>query len=113
MAEKQTPDRTLRLPGAAVVLGVGVLLLFSGCGPHEARVAGKVTLDNEPLAGAQVVFVGEEEKNQAPVVAQTDDAGYYKLVGNQGAGIPVGKYKVIVTKMALKDGTIPRSEKLE
>jgi len=71
-----------------------------------------VTLDNAPVAGAQVAFIGEGEKN-APIVALTDNEGKYKLVGHHGRGIPAGKYKVVLSKPALRDGTVPTGEKLE
>jgi hypothetical protein len=70
-----------------------------------------VTLDDSPLAGALVVFLGQGEADQAPVVAQTDNGGHFKLVGQRAGGIGVGKYKVMVSKMALRDGTVPAGEK--
>src|SRR5947209_4418361 len=113
MAEKQTPKQTLILLGAATALLVPVivaaLLIFR---TGEAQVTGKVTLEGKPLPEAQVVFVGEDPTNPAPVVGETNDEGVYKLIGNKGRGIPVGKYKVVVNKMALKDGTIPKGQLL-
>src|SRR5262245_26666546 len=79
-------------------------------GPRVATVNGKVTLDGAPLAGAQLAFLNEQ---RAALVAQSNDEGTYQLFGNKGAGIPVGKYQVVVTKMTLKDGTVPRGEALE
>src|SRR5262245_27380833 len=115
MAEKQAPGNTPLLLAAAVLvaLAAGSLLYLLGSGPREARVAGQVTLDSKPLAGAQVVFLGDEEHNQGTVLAHTDGGGMYKLVGNAGAGVPVGRYKVVVSKWALPDGTVPRGDLLE
>jgi hypothetical protein len=97
---------------AALLLLVGVAYFVAGRS-GAATVAGQATLDSQPLAGAQVVFIGEDEKNQAPVVALTNNEGNYKLVGNQGGGIPAGKYKVMVSKVTLPDGTVPTGERLE
>jgi hypothetical protein len=83
-------------------------LLLAGCA-SDARVSGTVTLDGEPVRGAQVVFARD---GSGPVVAQTDDAGRYALVGNTGAGLPPGEYRVTVTKEAMKDGTVPTGEAL-
>jgi hypothetical protein len=105
-AERKGSTRLLIVLGAAVALAV-----VGGCG-GEARVAGTVTLEGEPVAGALVAFVAADDKT-APVVAQSDDAGGYALVGNKGGGVPAGKYKVVVTRMALKDGTVPTGERLE
>jgi hypothetical protein len=96
--------------GAFVVVALGGVFLAR---PGDARVSGKVTVDGEPVAGAQVIFIGEDENNQAPLVATTGEGGTYCLIGNKGGGIPPGKYKVAVTRMALKDRTVPTGEKLE
>ena len=42
----------------------------------------------------------------------TDMDGSFQIVGNTGNGIPVGQYKVVVSKMALPDGTVPKGEQL-
>jgi hypothetical protein len=84
------------------------LLLVAGCA-SDARVSGTVTLDGEPVKGAQVVFARD---GSGPVVALTDDAGRYALVGNTGGGLPPGEYRVTVTKGALKDGSVPTGEAL-
>ncbi len=113
MADDRGPNRTAIYLGAGVVVlvaGAGLVLLLSGS--TEAHVTGQVTLDSQPVPGAQVVFLGEAADNQAPLVTLADDQGNYRLVGNHGAGIPVGKYRVIVDKMALADGTIPQGELL-
>jgi hypothetical protein len=108
MAEQEGRGWARLLCGAAAV----AVLCLPGCG-REAHVSGTVTLDNAPVSGALVVLIGEDEQNKAPVVAQTDDQGKYRLVGHRRGGILPGKYKAVVTKMALADGTVPQGEKLE
>ncbi len=99
---------------AAGLLLLALLLCWWSFGPHSGGsvVTGQVTLNNEPLTGAQVIFLGEEENNQGNLLAVTDEEGYYRLLGQAGV-IPPGKYKVVVTKMALKDGTRPEGRTLE
>ncbi len=114
MGERQGTNHTPILVGVAVaILVAGALVWFLMPGDHEGHITGTVTLENKPLPGAQVVFLGEDEKNRAPIVSQTDDQGQYRLIGNKGRGIPVGKYKVVVTKQALPDGSVPQGERLE
>ena len=95
---------------AAATLAVGALVLFLTSGSGEARVTGKVTLDDQPFAQATVIFVREDKEDQAPLVAITNEDGDYRVIGHKGAGIAPGKYKVTVSKLTLKDGTIPKGE---
>jgi hypothetical protein len=103
--------RTVAIGAVLLVLVLLVWLFFGGS--REAYISGKVTLETEPVAHAEVVFVGEAEENRAPLVAITNEQGEYKLTGHQSGGIPHGAYKVTVAKMALKDGTLPKGERLE
>ncbi|MFO0927319.1 MAG: hypothetical protein U0736_09800 [Gemmataceae bacterium] len=98
--------------GGVLLAGVIAVLLLAG-GGKEARVSGAVTLDGQPLSTAQITFIGEDEKNASPVVALSEPDGKYRLLGNQGGGVPVGKYRVVVTRMALRDGTIPDARHLQ
>ena len=103
MTEKEGSNNSKIIFGIAGAILV-VVLLWLVFRSREASVAGLVTLDNEPLAGAQVVFIGENEENQRPYVTQTDAEGKYKVIGDKGAKIPRGKYKVMVSKMVSIDG---------
>jgi hypothetical protein len=102
-------------PVTLAVIGVVGLVIGAVLGwlvfgsTTRAHVSGKVTLDGEPLSRAQVVFLLDGGK-QGPLVTSTGDTGDYRLIGHTGGGIPPGKYKVLVTKLALKDGTIPQGE---
>lgn len=94
------------LVGILIVLAVisaGSWWFFSGT--NDGYVSGRVTLDEEPLANAKVSFVNEKDKGIFE--SYTDAAGNYSVKGNAGTGIPVGKYKVLVEKLGLKDGTVP------
>ena len=95
--------------GSVILVGGLIWYLFF-TGPTGGLVSGKATLDNAPLKGASVAFIGQGDKNKGTLIAATNDEGAYKLLGNEGAGIPAGKYKVVVTKMALKGGQVPSGE---
>jgi hypothetical protein len=101
----------LLLAGAGILVVVLILWLFLG-GSRAAEVSGKVTLDEQPVTLAELVFVGEDERNRAPLVAVTNDAGDYRLIGHKDDGIAPGWYKVTVRKMALKDGSVPKGDAL-
>lgn len=81
-----------------------VLLIFSGCGgPTLQPVSGRVTLDGDPVANAEIVFAPMESEG-SPSKATTDSDGRFELAdkdGNKGA-IP-SKYRVGITTGKLKD----------
>ena len=113
-AEKN--ERSLLVPLLAIA---GVLIVVAGAvwffayRPTSADVHGQVTLEDVAVAGAVITFVGEDAKNQAPIIAVSDETGNYHLVGNTGTLIPVGNYKVAVIKETLANGKVPDGEKLE
>lgn len=103
--EGYSPRQKLIAGGAAVagVLALGWFFL----GGSLAYVSGTVKLDDEPLDGAMITFVGESGK-LGPYTAKSGAGGSYSLRSNTNTGIPPGKYKVTITKRALKDGSLPQ-----
>jgi hypothetical protein len=102
------------------LLAVGVIGIIAilGCWffffrSSEAHVSGLVTLDQTPLQAAQLVFLAEGSELTSPVLAVTNSEGRYKLAGSAGAGVPPGKYRVVVTKIGKLDGTALSGEDLE
>src|SRR5262245_35851854 len=89
MAIRNNSNSICAIQGALLVIVLGAI----GCS-RRAQISGRVTLDEQPVAGAQVVFVAEDNSKEAPLVAQSDDRGEYGMVANTAAGIPPGKYKV-------------------
>ncbi|WLD15387.1 carboxypeptidase-like regulatory domain-containing protein [Planctellipticum variicoloris] len=98
----------------AIAVVMGLALMAIGCGgsgrPRLVKVQGKVTLDGQPLEGAQValLFVTTEKgKYQRPSRATTDPGGAFtpQTYGNDD-GLPVGKYKVGVIKREIV-GNLP------
>ncbi|MCA9083103.1 MAG: carboxypeptidase regulatory-like domain-containing protein [Planctomycetaceae bacterium] len=80
------------------------LMAALGCGnsadaPPEPvfPVSGKVTLNGEPVVGADVVFINTEKKRSA--FGRTDNAGEYRLTTfSSNDGAVEGKAVVTVTK---------------
>lgn len=93
------------------VLVLLLLIALAGCSrdPNEPElipVVGTVTLDNGPLASAVVTFIPINETPGKGAVGQTDGGGRYQLKSPDGKkGLPAGEYKVIVSKLVLKDGS--------
>jgi hypothetical protein len=92
------------------VCGVGYLL-FSG--PGFGSVSGTVTLNNEPLGDADVVFIPEDDPEQAALRTTTNKEGKFKLAGYTREGVPTGKYKVTVSKLVLPNGQVPSGEEAD
>lgn len=101
-----------------VVLGMlGLLLPVAGCGggsdtPDVLPVTGIITLDGDPLEGAQVEFQPQStSENQAavPSYATTDKSGAYTLKLGPGRveGAMPGTHQVRITKYLppAEDGT--------
>jgi hypothetical protein len=92
-------------PRACLVSAVlGVLLVGGGCAPYKVvPVSGRVTLDDQPLAGATVTFVpeaGAASANPKPSsVGVTGEDGRYTLALTSDAktnGAVACKHKVII-----------------
>lgn len=74
----------------AAVLGV------VGCSQKPVPVAGVVTLDGEPVDGANVTFMTED--GSKTYSGNTDAGGNFKLAANGVEGAMPGNYKVLVVK---------------
>jgi hypothetical protein len=106
--------------GLAVWAAAAGLLLAVGCtadqeyqGPELIAVDGIVTLDAQPLAGAELVFIPTGDTLGQGAVGQTDAHGRFVLTGHRGqSGAPRGCYRVIITKCVMPDGS-PCPERAE
>lgn len=82
-----------------------LVLTVSGCGargPALSEVRGKVTLGDEPLVGALVLFTPFE--GGAPSAATTDDQGNYSLIyGGGRMGAVPGKHQVKIATYRAAD----------
>jgi hypothetical protein len=88
------------LKSIATVAAIALVLTGSGCSstpadqPPLGRVRGKVTMDGQPLAGVDVVFV---PKPGRPSMATTDASGRYDLwYINRTMGAKLGPHKVFI-----------------
>lgn len=87
---------------------------FTGCGggadgPDVTLhpVSGVVRLNGSPLTNASVTFVPEEAGTaKLTYFGATDQEGKFVLKNRQGeAGCEAGKYKVVISKRTLSDGS--------
>ena len=80
-------------------LGLG-LTTVGGCGNKNGlvKVEGIVKLNGEPLEGATVIFVPEDEKTGHPAQGLTDKDGHFVLRTASADGAYRGDYKVVVSK---------------
>lgn len=90
----------------ALLFIVATSLLCSGCGSgDQVSVEGVITLDGQPLAGAQVTFDQPElgPKENKGYIGRTDDQGHYVLRPMRGedSGVSPGKYRVLLTTAVL------------
>lgn len=95
----------VRLVALSVAL---VSLLEGGCSSQgSGSVTGMVQLDGEPVAGAQVVFIPQDDIRLASNVALTGQDGKFELKPNSKVKLILqpGKYKVVVTKFVKEDGS--------
>lgn len=101
------------------VLVATLVLALAGCGgsglPDVVRVKGRVTLDGEPVEGAEVVFVGTGDDNH-PARGTTDADGEFVLSTyvdprNNPTGIVPGTYRVTVTRVRPLYPDLPEEER--
>lgn len=89
---------------------VFVILALAGCGgksePSHTGVSGLVTLDGQPLSGAEVTFIPIGQTQGIGAQARTGLDGRYQLVDRRGtSGTAPGSYKVIISKRIMPDGS--------
>jgi hypothetical protein len=88
------------------------MAMAAGCGgrdpnlPKLVPVDGTVTLDREPLSGTMVTLVPTGNTRGRGATGYTDEQGRYELRAPDGrAGVPVGEYRVMITKLVMPDGS--------
>ena len=93
----------LRNRGWGRIMTLAVLIVVAGCGyrrPSLTQVRGAVTLDGEPVAGADVLLVPVRPGRAARGLA--DEAGNVVFsTYASGDGVIPGSYKAIVSKQEL------------
>lgn len=91
----------LRIGAAGSALAtIGVLILLPGCSGGGLEgvypVHGKVTYKGEPVGGAMISFVGDNDARPATAVSKSD--GTFELMTQGSPGAFPGTYKVVVVK---------------
>jgi hypothetical protein len=89
---------------------VFVVLSLAGCGgkvdPSHVSVSGKVTLNGEALAGAQITFIPLGKTQGIGAQARTGADGRYQLTDRRGQpGAAPGNYKVTISKRVMPNGS--------
>ncbi len=88
------------------------LLLLGGCSDSEVKsVTGRVTLNGQPLAGAQVQFCPPAGVDLPSYAAISDVDGRFAVFKDPrpGLGLKAGRYVVLVTKFA-GAAAVPKEE---
>ena len=92
------------------IMGAVLLSVIGGCGdddtviPHTAPVSGTITINGEPLEGAQVAFTSKlDNKSVKAARGLTDANGGYTLTTylnpqNEVSGATPGEFRVTVKK---------------
>jgi hypothetical protein len=90
-----------------ILCGIALLAGLAGCGRSDAElaaVAGRVTFDGQPLAGARVMF--QPETTGSPSYGATDGEGRYELGYKRGVtGAMIGRHVVRIQLDAAAAGS--------
>src|SRR5262249_5629365 len=96
-------------------LALSVILIVFGGGCSNAavgKITGRVTLDGQPLADAEVVFCPTDNPKSGGNSARTRSDGSFEAYAQPRSGRPMhpGNYLVLVTKLVQKNGAVPSAE---
>lgn len=98
----------LRVTGS--LLMIGGLCGLSGCGSPSGEVAGTITHNQKPVAGAELMFESITNPQEQFFGASGDD-GAYRVTYRGKKGMPLGRYKVTVTRYTVARGAaLPTGE---
>jgi hypothetical protein len=78
-------------------------VLLVGCGTPSGRAKGKVTFQNQPVAGAELVFQSEANPDER-CFGVSDDGGAYHLSYGPRGGLAVGRHQVTIVRYTLPGG---------
>jgi hypothetical protein len=96
-------------------LGCLVLFALPGCGgpkgPKLIPTTGTVSYNGKALSAARVQFLPIEGTEGVGGTGKTDAEGTYKISYRRGGeGLPAGKYKVVISKRVMPDGSEPSDD---
>ena len=88
-----------------------IVLAVAGCGPVYdgpplTKVTGVVTLDGEPLSGADILLIPQGTTLGQGGAGRTDASGRFSLKSPDGKfeGVVQGGYRVVINKLVTPDG---------
>jgi len=88
-----------------------MVLALAGCGPVYdgpplTKITGVVTLDGEPLSGADVLLIPQGATQGQGGAGRTDTSGQFSLKSPDGKfeGVVQGNYRVVINKLVTPDG---------
>jgi hypothetical protein len=83
------------------LLALALLIVLAGCGGSKGKITGKLTKGGQPIkVGEQgqilLILVPDPATGNTYPCNLDKDTGTFDCIGNDGKGIPPGKYKVVV-----------------
>lgn len=87
---------------AVLLLGWGAMKVFN-TGEPVGQLHGKVTLDGQPVIGAEMRLEATENPDLL-FVGITGSEGVYQLSYRVFEGLPIGRYKIMITRRTRADG---------
>ena len=88
-----------------------LMAIGSGCSKSETSktvlpAGGTVTMDGQPLAGANLTFIPADGTAGQGGTGSTDAAGKYEMTHfRSGKGVEPGAYRVVISKLVMQDGS--------
>lgn len=87
----------------SVVFLLPLTAFLAGCGEGEGnKVNGKVLLNGQPVGGATVTFIANDNSTSGSALTAGD--GSFTITDATGKGLPDGTYKVVVSKVEVAGG---------
>ena len=88
------------------IVAAAAMTTLAGCsGSDRLPVAGRVTLDGEPLSGGSITFSSESGDVTVRVNLEAD--GSYTAGTHEGRGLPPGRYLVSISPTQVGSGEAP------
>ena len=79
-----------------------VRLFALGCNSSTVKISGKVTLNQEPVAGTIIDFTSSDGSKNFRGVSLDD--GTYRIDYGADGGLPMGRYQITVSRAETLDG---------
>lgn len=92
-----------------LLIAIGLLTTFAGCGDGLVKVQGEVLLDEKPLPKADIMLT--PDAGGRPAIGKSDTNGKFQLTtASPNDGVKPGTYKVSVTAREVKFESQPGAE---